>query len=653
MKKLLIPILLVAALTSNKVEAAPTTYYVDAINGTGTGCTQAIPCKTSTDAFKLVTDSDTIVVGFGYITSTGPTANFLSGSMFVNSNFPARADTSKYVTFVSSAMHYTGDPGDIQFSTSSTIIVGEQINIHNFDHLIIKGMYVKDTGRAFSITDSSYVKVMASGIKNGADGWSDDHPIAFSIASQNNNDISEVGCHHILVEDVWSVGTGRYQFIAGGTDPLVSSVTFRRVVTRSDGTGSNQPVAGLTVYGAASGGIDGTQDTLIQNSIAIDFNNDGATFYPGTENVYSGMYLAHGPTRHENFESISIGHGTNWSGYGFGEDSVSKVAFYDCVSWDVGGQGFIGNATGGSSVTLRGCTIGRTRHTANEAIALYNSWSQVAFDSCLLHRNRNAMQNTSNDFFGFHLSSENVANSTNEIVTTPTPSFNIYVASRTETVYVAAGKNGRNVGASIRWKRGTDGTYNDEAGARTLRVGESLWPFPYENRIKSLFARPDEGNSATNNSSNNEQRGFANLSSTKTLSAYIWEYDGAVVPDFVVSAAGDPCLGTTLSPSISNVTSSSLDTSWTSVGGSANYVKVFDDNSDFSSPVSSVTETTASKSYSGLSSSTQYFFQVKLSTEGDCAYSGTNGTTSAAPATGTPQKLQFNGTMTIRGVNFQ
>lgn len=614
-------------------QAVPQILYVDAFNGSGPACTQLAPCKTSTDAFKLVNDTATIIVAPGLITSTGSTANFLSGSMFVNSNFTARTDTSKYITFISSSQYYRGDPDDINFSTAATILQGETINVFNFDHLIVKGLYIKDTSRAFDINDSSYVKVMATGIKNGAQDWTADYPQVINIASENNNNATEVGSHHILLEDVWSAGTGRYQVIAGGTDPLVHDVTLRRVVVRSDGTASNQPVAGITIYGAASGGIDGIQDSLLENCIAIDFNNDGATFYPGAENVYAGFYLAHGPVRHENYESIALNLGTNWSGFGLGEDSVSNVGLYDVVSWGNGNQGAVGNATAGSSITIRGSTFGKMRGT-NETIAFYNSFSNTNLESSFMYRNHSQMQNVVSDYFGFFPSSQNVANSANEVTTTPSPSVNVYIASRTETVYVGAGKNGRNIGASIRWKRGNDGTYNDEAGARTLRVGESLWPYPYENRIKTLFGKADEGSSATNNSSNDEQRGFANLSSTRTLSAYIWEFDGTVSPDFVFGAAGESCAGTSLNPSFSNITDSSLDVSWTSVGGSANYVKVIDDNSDFSSPVSSVTEVTASKSYSGLNASTQYYFKVKLSTEPDCAYTQTSGSTSA-PGGGT------------------
>jgi hypothetical protein len=623
-------------------------FYVDPINGTGSACTQVAPCDTLGEAFSQVSDTASIVVGFGLITSTGYASFFAD---FLNSNFTSRQDTSKYVTLISSRMYYDGTPGDIRWSTSTTIFQSNAPAVFNFDHVIYKGFLHIGNGSAFEISDSSFVKVMQCGFKN-PHNWSTEYSHGVTVASRNNNNGTEVGSHHILLEDVWVVGISRYPILVGGTDPLVSSTTIRRCVVRNDGTASPQPVAGINVYGAASGGIDGTQNTLIENSIAIDFNNDGATFYPGGESVYSGFYLAHGPDRHKNYESISIALGTNWSGFGLGEDSVTKVAYYDCVSWDVGSQGMIGNATAGSSITIKGCTIGRSRGT-NEAIAFYNSFSQTSLTSSLLHRNRTAMQNASNNYFGFFTSTENVGNSTNEVTATPTPDHNIYIASRTESTYIGAGLDGRNIGASIRWKRGVSGTYNSDPGAEELQIGDSLWPWPYESTIKSLFAQADAGDAATNNSSNNEQRGFANMSSTGTLSSYIWEYDGALAPDFVFSAqegGSEPCNGVSLNPSIGSLTSSGLTASWTD--STANHTVALASDSGFSSILSSASLSGATSSYVNLNSSTEYFFKVKVSSNPDCAYTSTSGTTLANPPTGIPQKLQFQGSINIRGVKF-
>ncbi len=76
---------------------------------------------------------------------------------------------------------------------------------------------------------------------------------------------------------------------------------------------------------------------------------------------------------------------------------------------------------------------------------------------------------------------------------------------------------------------------------------------------------------------------------------------------------------TPLNPSFTARNDSSLTASWTIVSG-VNYVAVLTSDSGYSSIISSVTQSGNTKTFSGLSTDTTYYFEVKLSTETDAAF---------------------------------
>lgn len=133
---------------------------------------------------------------------------------------------------------------------------------------------------------------------------------------------------------------------------------------------------------------------------------------------------------------------------------------------------------------------------------------------------------------------------------------------------------------------------------------------------------------------------------TGTVYAFVTDETGSV------NSTGIQMTGTSnttaLAPYSFGVTSSSAALQWTSVGA-ASYQAVFDDNSDFTSPVSSGILAGNATMYSGLNPGTTYSFQVKISTEDDASY-GTHSTetyrTNVAPSNNgggtTSSALQFD-----------
>ena len=88
-----------------------------------------------------------------------------------------------------------------------------------------------------------------------------------------------------------------------------------------------------------------------------------------------------------------------------------------------------------------------------------------------------------------------------------------------------------------------------------------------------------------------------------------------------VSAQTLPVLATPLSPVASGVTTTGFTMNWTAAAGGASYVAVLSNDAGFTLPVrSSVTSAGNSQTYAGLSEYTNYYFEVKLSTESDSGY---------------------------------
>lgn len=90
---------------------------------------------------------------------------------------------------------------------------------------------------------------------------------------------------------------------------------------------------------------------------------------------------------------------------------------------------------------------------------------------------------------------------------------------------------------------------------------------------------------------------------------------GSLVNGFTVT----PVSSTFLNPAFTARATTSLTASWPAVAG-ANYVAVLASDSGYSSIVSSVTQSENTKTFSGLSAGTAYYFEVKLSTETDDAF---------------------------------
>lgn len=124
-------------------------------------------------------------------------------------------------------------------------------------------------------------------------------------------------------------------------------------------------------------------------------------------------------------------------------------------------------------------------------------------------------------------------------------------------------------------------------------------------------------------------------------SAWIFVCDDTALISCSAAQAITIGAGTTnLHPALGSITQTSMQASWDNV--SPNQLAVISANSDFSSPISSGNATTP-QTYNSLTCNTQYYFEVKVTTEPDSGYTSTNATTSACSAAAGPGSWKANG----------
>jgi len=95
-----------------------------------------------------------------------------------------------------------------------------------------------------------------------------------------------------------------------------------------------------------------------------------------------------------------------------------------------------------------------------------------------------------------------------------------------DSPFKGAGSDGKDLGATILYRRGKSGTLYGEPGYDSL-TAEPLWPFPNEDQIKTTMSAWD--------GLNDPKRGFAAdgnglYGGPITLTSYIWEYLGNPFP---------------------------------------------------------------------------------------------------------------------------
>ncbi len=462
------------------------TYYISPNgNDTGGDGSSGNPWKTSTKAFTVARGGDTVIWKDGtYTYAGGNISNPSSGS--AGSYLVLKAET---------------DGGAILKGYSQAITLDQR------SYIQIEGLTIKDGSgsHAVYVTDSNHIKFFRIGIKNGV-SWNAQYGNVFELSGQNGT-----GTKDCLLEDVWITGAMRYGILLGGTAGFTERNILRRCVVRFDGGGSPEPHAGISNYGATSG-IDGARNNILQNCITIDFNPaDGSG-----EGVYAGFYNPHAATNVDYYGCIALK--TRERGWLLNEDAGSSGNdMFNCIVWAPTNDAIAGQRSQAGGSLLDQITVGAA---GGSGVISYNG-ANVTVRNSLFYGNGAANSGSLTQLYNHFWN--NTTAGTNLLSTNPLLKYITQI--ETNSPAYQSGLNGATRGATVLKRYGVSGTLHGDAGYDTL-TGDDLWPFPYQQRIKDLFAEAD-GNSSM--PGNNEQRGFA--AASQTLTKYIWEFLGASDPN--------------------------------------------------------------------------------------------------------------------------
>jgi hypothetical protein len=376
----------------------------------------------------------------------------------------------------------------IKAETDGGVVISANFSISSGSYVQIEGL--KFTIAATKSCDGTYIKFKRCAFQGGSTCSSGcDGEVVFAAGSYQ------------LYEDCWFYGVGgRYTLaIYEGHD-----VVFRRCVVRRDGgytfDGSN-PEAPVVNYGS--------YNVSYQNVIAIDNNIMYST-------GYAASFYATGHTSNPSSNNVSfIGcidlNGKSGSYYIDTDDGSTGMFLTDFIMYDnVSG---ISDGNTGTKLTLDGITLGKLTQSA------INVWhgSASLINSIIYNHTSTGVGSP----LVMYINSYNPSSYSGTGVTHLNPISNgLLYLPRIETgsVLKTSGSSGRQIGASVIYKIGTDGTLFGEAGYNTVTTN-NLWPWPYEDRIKVDLSTVSN-------------RGFC--ADSQTLTNYVWGYLGNILPPFNV-----------------------------------------------------------------------------------------------------------------------
>ena len=318
------------------------------------------------------------------------------------------------------------------------------------------------------------------------------------------------GTHHVLLEDSWGWGGGRYTVMCyggdGGSPPNLTCDynTFRRLVLRmgpSTSTGGN-PQAALALYYAGN--------NIVENVIALDGK-------PASDSSNSAFYITgHAPPPNADFNKFYGVIALNNLGAGLYVDCPGAVCnfteVHNSVFWAsaeyataMGGDpGNCNNTIFDHSTMARagGSTHGYDADGCTGTAITNNAFYSNGGYGARQGGTGSTTTNHHNGYFGNVLGARTgLSAGTGDL--TSDPGFLYITRIEAASPYKSAGSSG-DIGANV-INRYQDG----------VLTGTALWPWPNEARIRTEMCNGVTG-------------GWC--SSGKTLTRYIWEYLGNTSP---------------------------------------------------------------------------------------------------------------------------
>ena len=278
-----------------------------------------------------------------------------------------------------------------------------------------------------------------------------------------------------LFEDISGAGACSICFKQGGATETTQRNIWRRVIGRFDYSNSTQPKATFATIGGTTPG--NVRDHLYQNVIALDGQNPGGL--GGAEKI-GAFYAAQNTANISLQGSMVLNEGVSNSGMFLRELGSINNASHSVV-WDL--RNTLAGATGIVGGNADRLTIGG-----------------------------------------------NIPGAAVDLITSATTSL-------LKPAINPASLLNNTPGAVMLKQYGTSGTRWGQTGYDQITTVD-LWPWPYQDIIRSVFREPNNGPPGNSPAINNTLRGFsadgiALYGGPITLSSYIWEYLGTACPPTV------------------------------------------------------------------------------------------------------------------------
>lgn len=502
---------MLAAWLAPGIASAATHYVAKTGNDSGNDCTnQASPCKTIGHGIESMSSGDELIIGDG--TYAESITGMPSGNSKAYTTIRAEHDWGVLIDG-------SGFPNSYRFG----------INVTNKSYVTIRGLRVRmnqanTNNNPIIVTESHHIKLQRCGASYGP---TTGNAASFDIGPRAS---------YVLIEESYSFGGSRYQFVVYQSDHVV----VRRSVARNDYWAGDLQCAGFVNYDSIY--------TNWQNNIVLDsdtahcagklyggfWNENKDDYAPDTSQTLAGNIVLNVKA----FYAADLDWGIS------GTRNISDMVIWGCSGGYYGnqGSGTVASVTatrmtiGGITGSYDGPNDGAARGTG---FSMYGPVNNSLTNSILANCSSvGVADNTRSDFNVFSGNGKNYGGN-KQAAPGPNDKTNIDalkggglrhlphvdVGSPLKT----AGQSGGQVGAEITYKIGGTGTLYDEPGWNTL-TPEPLWPFPNEDQIKKDMASYS-GPGAPG------ARGFTTGKSLdgsdQTLTKYVWEFLGNPIPQEV------------------------------------------------------------------------------------------------------------------------
>lgn len=411
---------------------------------------------------------------------------------------------------------------------------------------------MEDVGGGVSYVDFVGLKALKpTVISSGTDHWRFMRCAFTNIVTTANGEspFSIAGTYH-LIEDSWVWGDIRYGMYVSSVGGQY--IIFRRCVIRPDKINATEPTAAFQSYSSP--------DIYFQNCIVLDGNDQfwlqyderGPCFYSRTAGpvTISGSmclnypsYFAGGSPRNGLYIDNSVGWDIGTGVYAdFGDQQPASWSVTSSVFGSV--SGFVDPITPGNPDTCPGDGILSKRTTVNGIVEnniLYDvdagKGVAAALTGSTTVNNYICLYNNYDDY-------NSITGGANNITNTDPLAGSLEYLTRIEnsSALKGVGSGGADIGATILCKIGADGARYGDAGWNITRAcplhgdggtsADNLWPWPYEDRIKTdmaSYSYTGVDADGTPDQTLSGARGFAAIGDV-TLTSYIWEYLGNQIP---------------------------------------------------------------------------------------------------------------------------